>query len=187
MRKMRPRPRLLSFLALSVCFCLLAFACLALMPENVQGPYDLDDEELKPFIAMFEVDRQQYCLAEINKDSAVEFRKTDGEGGYDAELLIRNGGKSRSVFFARENDRYVWIGELEIHESGRWFDTVDGRQPEEIVIAYYSRSIQGGIKGLNILYFGDNERIQSPLTCGEALSIIRGWETETTEPTSGYK
>jgi len=81
---------------------------------------------------------------------------------------------SRSVLFVWEDQRSVWIGETEIHYSGRKYTFIDTTVPEQIVISYYERPIYGGAVGLRISYWGD-EDWPSDMTCDEAHSYIRKW------------
>ena len=143
-------------------------------PSVRQGPYRLGDEALRPFAAMYAVDRNGLCLTEIARDAEV-YVDTEGPGErYDVILRIIADGVSRSVFFVWEDQRYVWIGETEIHYSGRKYTFIDTTVPEQIVISYYERPIYGGAVGLRISYWGD-EDWPSDMTCDEAHSYIRKW------------
>jgi hypothetical protein len=151
-------------------------------PKGNRGPYNLDDEALLPFAAMYQVDREQFCLTEIVEDSKIEIRRADSANrGYDIALHVHNDRMYRSVFFVRENDQYVWIGEQEIHRTGRYYSSIDGILPEEIVITYYEREVYGGIPGLIIAYHGDDASIPRMPTCDQALSYIREWSARRTE------
>ena len=143
-------------------------------PSVRQGPYRLGDEALRPFSAMYAVDRNALCLTEIARDAEV-YVDTEGPGErYDVILRIIADGVSRSVFFVWEDQRYVWIGETEIHRSGRKYTFIDTTVPEQIIISYYARPTYGGAVGLTISYYGDEDR-PSDMTCDEAHSYIRKW------------
>ena len=147
-------------------------------PSEFAGRHSPDDEILQPFGAMYEIDREQYCLTEIDPDSTVRVeRRNDGDSGYDVLLHIEGDRSYRTVAFVREDGEYVWIGEQESHRSGRTYMTPDGEENERIVVTYQERAIPGGPAGLSITYSGPYEDISAQPTCEEALRVIREWHT----------
>lgn len=151
-------------------------------PQGNRGPYSLDDEALSPFVAMYQVDREQFCLTEIDPDSKVEIIRADSASrGYDVALRMYGDGVSRSIAFVWENGQYVWIGEKETHYSGRKYKSFDGTAREEIIITYHKRRTYGGPVGQIILYSGDDESIPPFPTCDQALSYIREWDARRVE------
>ena len=137
----------------------------------------MDDGRLLPFAAMYEIDRDSLCLTEIDPDSEVYIDALGGRG-YDVVLQLHNGNVSRTIAFILEGGRYVWIGEQEVHRSGRKFVTPDGTLPELIAITYHEREYGFSHEppGLIISYQGESE-ITSGLTCEQALTYIREWGT----------
>ncbi len=139
--------------------------------------YSLNDPELLPYAAMYEVDREEYCLSEIDPDSRVSILISDDNEGPDAVLDMRSDDWTyRSIAFVWEGGRYVWIGEGETHYSGRTYETPDGILPEEITIEYNDREVgYWGPAGLFIWYHGPDESLLD-LTCERAWSVIQAWE-----------
>jgi hypothetical protein len=164
----------------------MATGCTSLLSETHR--YDLDAPELLSFSDMYEVDREQFCLTEIDKNATVEVERDEyAIRGYHAMLYIYRGNVSRTVAFVEENNQYVWIGEQEIHRSGRKFMTVDGEVEEYISITYYKRKIDGydGI-GLDIVYNGDHQNVDLPrpfdLTCEQVRPYIEEWDRKDEAP-----
>ena len=177
------RQKLLILLFLILVSLFMAFGCSD--PSDGRGPYSLDDEKLLPFAAMYEIDRESFCLTEIDRNSRVEIeRDYGGSHGYNVMLHIYSDGVSRTVAFVWENGRYVWIGEQELHYSGRRFITVDGEVREHIAVSYYKREIDGGTIGLSISYSGGYENLPSSLTCEQASPYIREWDARKEAPDS---
>lgn len=165
------RPLVFLFL---LCFMgALLFGCNR--PGIRQGPYSVGDEALQPYAAMYEIDRSAHCLSEIARDAEVYVSTADSpSSGYDMMLQVSTDSVSRSVFFVWEDQQYVWIGEQEIHYSGREYTSLDGTLPEQIIISSFERPIRGGLVGLRISYYGDEDRSWD-MTCKEARSYITRW------------
>lgn len=152
-------------------------------PSEYRGRFGLDDERLQPFAAMYEIDREQCCLTEIDPDSIVHIeRQNYGDNGYDVVLHIEGDRSYRTVSFVWEHGEYVWIGEQESHRSGRTYMTPDGELNERIVVTYYERAIIGGPAGLSITYEGPYENIPARPTCEDALRVIRDWHAREPPP-----
>ena len=148
-------------------------------PRIHGDPLDLNDEALLKYSAMYQVDREEFCLTDIDRELKAEIREADTSSrGYDVALQMHGNGISRAVFFIRDNDDYAWIGEQEIHRSGKKYRSLDGELPEQIVITYRKKRTEAGPKGLMILYFGDDEKIPSAPTCSQAISVIEAWAAE---------
>jgi hypothetical protein len=147
------------------------------------GRHSPDDEILQPFAAMYEIDREQYCLTEIDPDSTVHVeRRNDGDYSYDVMLHIEGDTSYRTVAFVWEDGEYVWISEQETHYSGRTYMTPDGKYDEHIVVSYSKRARVGMPEGLLITYEGPYEDIPARPTCEEALRVIRDWRERETPP-----
>jgi hypothetical protein len=171
---------------LTFCILLLVLFCTTLGCHDPSGlgdrRFSLDDETLRPFAAMYEVDRNQYCLTEIDPDSIVHIeRRNYGDYGSGVILHIEGDRTYRTVTFVQEQGEYVWIGEQELHYSGRTYMTPDGELNERIVVTYYERTIDSQPAGLSIFYAGAHETISANPTCEEALRVIRHWHEK--EPT----
>ena len=125
---------------------------------------------------MYEIDRTQYCLTEIDPDSIVHIENwACRDCGYDVMLHIESDRTYRTVAFAQVHGEYVWIGEQESHRSGRTYRTPDGELNEQIAVTYHERKIDGQPVGLTIFYEGAHEDISANPTCEEALRVIRDW------------
>ena len=178
-----PRETALIFLFSILVSVFIAFGCSD--PEGIAGgPYSLDDKKLLPFAAMYKVDREQFCLTEIDQDSRVEIERDSRRShGYDVMLHLSSNGVTRTIAFVLEDDQYVWIGEQEAHYSGRKYMTPDGELREYIAITYHERKYgAGGMVGQRITYSGDDESIPRELTCEQASPYIRAWVTKEKVP-----
>lgn len=174
------RKKLVVFFLSIFILVFIAFGCSD--PSDSTGPYSLDDEELLPFAAMYEVDREQFCLTEIDKDSRIEIeRDYHRSRGYDVGLRMYDDGVSRAVAFVLEDDQYVWIGEQETHYSGRTVMTIDGEVPEHITVTYHEKEYGApSVMGQIISYSGGYENIPQWPTCEQASAIIREWDARRT-------
>lgn len=163
----------------------LVSSCCCVDLGSAFGPsYNLSDEELLPFRAMYEIDRVSRCLDPIDPSADVRIeRDSTGSRGYNIMLHIYGANVSRTVAFSLENGEYMWVGEQEIHPSGRTYMTVDGNAEEEIAINYNERVFWGsGPVGLNITYLGRDPNIPLTLTCRQAREYITQWESEGASP-----
>jgi hypothetical protein len=150
------------------------------------GRHSLDDEILQPFAAMYEIDREQYCLTEIDPDSTVHVeRRNDGDYSYDVMLHIEGDRSYRTVAFVWEDGEYVWISEQESHRSGRTYMMPDGEYDEHIVVSYSKRARVGMPEGLLITYEGPYEDIPARPACEDALRVIKDWHARETPPDGG--
>jgi hypothetical protein len=161
----------------------LVFVCVAASGCGILGHlglYSLDDEELEPFAAMYEVDRERFCLTEIDRDSRVEVEwDLQRSYGYDVMLHMYGDRVSRMVSFIQEDGQYVWIGEQEVHYSGRTFMTPDGEVREHIaVVCDDSAHGSSGMLEVRIFYIGGYEDIPRQPTCEQASAIIKKWNTD---------
>lgn len=167
----KKEPHILILLLVLLCATLSCYD-----PSGYGGQFSLDDERLEPFSAMYEVDREHYCLTEIAPGSTVHIEKQIYEDyGYDVMLHIESNRIYRTVAFVWEHGEYVWIGEQESHYSGRTYVTPDGELNEQIVVSYYERERPGMPAGQLITYEGPYENIPARPTCDEALQIIKKW------------
>lgn len=145
-------------------------------PSGLRGRrFSLDDDALRPFASMYEVDREQYCLTEINPESTAHFGVKHGEYGRQVTIVIESDRTYRMVVFVEDQSEYVWIGEYEAHRSGRTYTTPDGELNERIVVSHFGRRIDNQPVGLSILYEGAHEDIPANPTCEEALRVIADW------------
>lgn len=160
--------------------------------------YSLDDEKFLPYASMYQVDRERYCLTEIDPDSEVAiFRAPPESEGYDVRLALRADHTVRVITFVWESGKYIWIGEGETHYSGQTYMDWDGGPAREALRIIYNEREFGssgdysGPVGLNIEYLGNRwcEKEDDPAicqwvfpTCDEALSLIQEWERERTTP-----
>lgn len=184
-RDFRAKEKLLVLPFLILVSLFVAFGCSDPSGSGSRGPYSLDDEELLPFAAMYEIDREQFCLTEIDRDSKVQIQRDPyKDGGSDVALHIYNDRVSRTVAFVWEDGQYVWIGEQETHYSGRTFMTPDGELLEKIVVTYHERPYGAGseITGLMISYVGEGESIPIRPTCDQVRPYIREWDAREKAP-----
>lgn len=171
-----------------VCFISAVLVGIATYPSarSMVGstPRSISAEEMQSFAGMYEVDREEYGLTPIDGSARVLLERRSGSDahrcGYDAMLHMYSPHVSRTVTFALRDGEYVWIGEQEIHYSGRTYRTVDGDVEESIVITYSKDERPGTQKGLRVDYSGDNEALESKfdLTLEDVRPVLRKWDEE---------
>jgi hypothetical protein len=151
---------------------LLLFSACGLLPRRVA----LDDPEVRPLLeAVHKVDRARLGFTPI--PAAAELRLEGPTRQYDAMLHV-DGETRRTIAFAREGDHFRWIGEQEIHNGLRKYESADGPQTEQITLTYETRPISGApLDTLLITYYGDNPHLQPPqrLTLNQVLPILQSW------------
>lgn len=165
-------------LGLNLLLMIISINCTIFSSEKYR--YQLDEPELKPFATMHEVNREEYCLTEIDPDAVVEIeRDIYASSGYHVMLHIYSPGVARTVAFIEENNQYVWIGEQEVHRSGNTYLTADGESDEEIVVTYHKKKFSDMI-GFYIDYLGDYETglfsVFEELTCEQVKPYIKAWD-----------
>jgi len=141
----------------------------------------MGDSALKPFASMYSVDRAQYGFSPLPTSGPVSIEGKSSRGGYDAMLHI-GGRTSRTIAFRRDGNVYQWLGEQEIFEGPRMWDTPDGRFHEHVVITYYKQAVFGEFQGLTIQYSGPEEKLMMPregpnhgLTLNEVNPMLEKW------------
>jgi len=120
---------------------------------------NLGDPALEPFASMYSVERSQYGFTPIPKTGPVSLSRTIFRDDYDAMLHFR-GNPSRTITFRWDGKAYQWLGEQEIFEGPRMWDTSDGRRHEWITITFYKEAVNHNFQGLGILYFGPDEELR---------------------------
>src|SRR6266566_363044 len=120
----------------------LASGCMRMQTVN------LGDPALEPFASMYSVERSQYGFTPIPKTGPVSLEGKSFHGGYDA-MLHFGGNPSRTIAFRWDGKAYQWIGEQEIFEGPRMWDTPDGRFHEQVCITFYKEAAHG-YQGLKI-------------------------------------
>lgn len=144
--------------------------------------YRLDEPELQPFSAMYEVDREQYCLTEIDPNAVVEIQRDEfSSWGSQVWLSIYSSNTSRTVAFEKKGNQYIWLGEQEIHYSGHQYRSIDGTANEKISVTYNTREICNGCPaGLRVRYTGDKHSVDFEkildLTCEDVKPYIEEWD-----------
>jgi hypothetical protein len=149
------------------------------IPERVSR----EDPRLAPmFDAIARVDRRALGFTPIESDAIIRIewahRKRDsflglGPTKYDAMLHV-SGKTSRTVAFKRVGDEYEWIGEQEIFDGPRRYDSVDGTFNEAITITYDRVPISGfPLNTIAILYTGDEPDLAEARQL--SLADVRPW------------
>ena len=119
---------------------------------------NMGDPALEPFASMYSVDRSQYGFTPIPKSGPVSFSRKTFRDDYDAVLYFV-GNPKRSIAFRWDGKAYQWLGEQESFEGPRMWDTPDGRIHERVTIAFYKEAMHGAFQGLNIEYFGPDDKL----------------------------
>ena len=128
----------ISLLGLTTCFSTSAIGT---------NRYKLSDPELAPFMTMYDVNREELCLTEIDENAEVEIERDDyTTNGYHIMLHMHSGNVIRTVAFEKVGEKYIWLGEQEIHRSGRNFMTVDGETDEKLDEPYPSNGVLNRVR-----------------------------------------
>lgn len=150
-----------------------AVAGCRLIPETVSA----DDPRLRPMFAAIErVDRRAIGFTPVSRDATIRL-EVGPRRGYDAMLHIY-GKTSRTIAFRSIASGYEWIGEQEIFEGPRRYETVDGEFQESITLTYDKVPISGvPVNQLSITYSGDDPALEWPrqLTLDDVRPILKRW------------
>jgi hypothetical protein len=129
---------------------------------------------------MYSVDRAQYGFTPLPKTGSVSIEGRSLRGGYDAMLHFA-GNPYRTISFRWDGKAYQWLGEQEVFEGPRTYETPDGRYHERVEITYSTERAFGTMKGLHIQYDGpESMRAASPetnwsLTVAEVNPLLKKW------------
>jgi hypothetical protein len=100
--------------------------------------------------------------------------------GYSQMLEVygTSQGVRRAITFRKTQDRYQWIGEMEMHYGPKTFTTFQGSSQERLVVEYSTEPL-GGMRTTNqirIRYFGDDIRLKrSDLTLADVQPFLQEW------------
>ena len=97
-------------------------------------------------------------------------------------MLHYDGNPNRTVAFRWDGRAYQWLGEQEVFDGPRTYDTPDGRLHEEVVISFYLPPMNGA-RGLDIDYEGPDPKLAFPrsdrpdrsLTLEELNPLLKEW------------
>jgi hypothetical protein len=106
---------------------------------------DIGDPALRPFASMYSVDRNQYGFTPVPRTGPVSIERNSSFGGYDA-MLHFGGNPSRTIAFRWDGKSYQWLGEQEIFQGPRMWETADGRYHEQVAITFYKEAVLGNLK-----------------------------------------
>jgi hypothetical protein len=142
----------------------------------------MGDPALRPYASMYSVDRRQYGFTPIPSAGQVSVEGKSSRGGYDA-MLHFGGNPSRTIAFRWDGRAYQWLGEQEIFEGPRMFETPDGHFHEHVAITFYKEVVDGELQGLKIDYSGPEEGLTMPrperpnwsLTLAEVNPLLEKW------------
>jgi hypothetical protein len=151
---------------------------LALFTAACRNSVSAGDAALKPYAAMYAVDRGKYGFTPLPTTGTVMIEGRSSSGAYDA-MLHYGGNPSRSVAFHWDGRAYQWLGEQEVFDGPRTYDTPDGMQHEEVVISFYVAPVYG-VHGLSIGYEGPDRKLMfakshSSLTLEEVSPLLQEW------------
>lgn len=142
----------------------------------------MESEALRPFReAAGRSDRDGYGFGPFPTEGDVRLEEGKAEStGY--EILLHVGGKRllREVAFIRDNSgAYRWIGEQEVHEGPREYDTEDGRHREFVAITYAEKAMRGWPQGSQVEYRGPDAALMTQnLSVEDARALIERWASE---------
>ena len=124
------------------------------------------------FDAMARVDRRAMWFSPIARDADIRL-EWGRRRNYDAMLHVY-GKTSMTIAFKRTDNGYEWIGEQEIFEGPREYDSPDGKFKEAITITYNRVPISGfPLNTIAIDYRGDEPELVSARRL--SLNAIRRW------------
>ena len=144
-----------------------------LIPQKVS----YHDEKMKPFLtAISLVNRDSLGYTPISENSDIRLERASDS--YDAMLHIYY-KTSRTIAFRKATNRYIWIGEQEIHTGPRRYETPDGTFNETIMINYDTEPISGfPVNHLSVQYNGPDTNLHGfqNLKLKDVLPIITVWD-----------
>jgi hypothetical protein len=167
---------------LQVATGVLFLSVLATLLTSCLKTVNIGDPALAPFSSMYSVDRSQYGFTPIPKAGRVLIEGSSSYGGYDA-MLHFGGNPSRTIAFRWDGITYQWLGEQEIFEGPRTYETPDGRFHEQVDITFYRQAVSGEFQGLTIQYRGPDEMLTKPgsdrpnwsLTLADVNPFLEEW------------
>jgi hypothetical protein len=83
---------------------------------------------------------------------------------------------SRTIAFRKTSDGYRWIGDQEIFQGPKEYNSVDGALREQLTFTYEVESVSGfPTNRLNISYSGEDSRLanRSNLALAEVMPVLR--------------
>jgi hypothetical protein len=98
-------------------------------------------------------------------------------------MLHFGGNPSRTIAFRWDGGAYQWLGEQEIFEGPRTYETPDGRFQEHVSITFYKEATSDEFQGLTIDYSGPDEELAKlrsnrpnwSLTLAEVNPLLEKW------------
>jgi hypothetical protein len=128
------------------------------------------------FAAADRFDRSSYGFSSLPSSGTVHLESRP-RAGYDAMLHV-DGKTLRTIAFRKNSAGYEWIGEQEVFQGPKQFQTVDGNFPEEITLTYEIEHISGPpLNRLNISYIGEDRRLagRQNLSLEDVKPILKEW------------
>ena len=93
-------------------------------------------------------------------------------------MLHIYGTISRTIAFDKKNEKYVWIGEQEIHTGPKKYTTPDGTFNETITLTFDTKPVTGvPLNKIDIVYNGPDSMLASKISLSDALRITKTWDS----------
>ncbi len=149
----------------------------------IPRPVSHDDPTVVRLLsAVAKVDRASMGFTEIAADAPITLESRP-RAGYDAMLHI-GGRTQRTIAFRRVGADYTWIGEQEIFEGPRKYETVDGTSTESITLTFELSPVSGvPLNKLNVLYRGPDEmNLAENLSLEQVRPILTRWGYQQADP-----
>lgn len=149
-----------------------------------QESVKIGDPKLKPFRAMYHVNRQKLGFTPLPQQADVTIETRAGsdavKAGYDVMLHIY-ANTERTVNFKESGNSYVWTGEQETHTGPGTYTTPDGTFSEQITITYetFPVAVQGfPTHKTYVSYNGENPKLSSKfdLTLKDVQPTLKDWQ-----------
>ena len=143
-------------------------------------PIDYHDKKLAPYLKA--ISKVQHLRDSLGFSTISEKAKISLEGKsntYDAMVHIYQSISSWTIAFKKNNNEYVWIGEPEIFNGPKQFETTDGTTNETITLNYDAEPISGfPLDTLSVIYYGpdSSHASQKSISLSEARRLIKKWE-----------
>lgn len=154
------------------CLACLLLGC-GLAPETVK----FDDPRVVPLMAAVNaVDRRSIGFTSIDPRAQLKLEWRP-RAEYDAMLHVY-AASSRTIAFRRRSDRFEWIGEQEVFQGPREYDTPDGRLHEEVVVTFDKEPVSGVPPNrLDVRYTGEDPRLANRrnLLLADVIPVLAEW------------
>lgn len=155
-----------------VAFAFLLGSC-RVVPEDVSVSDPRVQSLLKAATAF---DRAMYGFSPLPTSGNVRLESRP-RTGYDAMLHL-GGNTGRTIAFRKNTSGYFWIGEQEIFQGPKVYESVDGTFREEVTLTFEREHVSGvPLNRLDVSYVGEDPRLagRGDLSLSDVKPILKEW------------